>query len=150
MDIKTHCPKCQAEFLTELSQPLLTELGLQQRDPDTEAKLAEDTAKLEVIAYLEEENARLESEEHKSQVVADWLSQDFEDADPFAKAELGRKLGLTAMFKEAEVVEEKELVRVAKTKEPALLAEVCWQDPKNDQYKKVQGLPIWILQKEKV
>lgn len=41
MEIKTKCPKCETEFLSELSQPLLTELGLQPRSPEADAKLAD-------------------------------------------------------------------------------------------------------------
>jgi len=135
MDIKTHCPECKAEFLTELSEPFLTELELQRRTPEVEAKLAEVAKLEEENANLKEEIAHLESEEHTHEVIAYWLNQDFEDADPVIKAELGRKLGLTKMFEEA---------KVAEVKEPAPLAGVVWQDPHDEAYHKVKNLPIWV------
>lgn len=130
--------------------PLLEEVKKNQTSAnflDDTAKLNEDYAKLEEeIANLKGEIVRLESEEHSQDVIAHFLNQDFEDADPAVKAELGRKLGLTKLFEEAEVVEEEKSVAVATVKELAKL-EVVWQDPGDSDYKKVVGLPIWLLSK---
>ncbi len=117
------------------------------------AKLQEDYAKLEEEnTSLQAEVARLESPGHEHEVVANWLNN-LDVADPELKVELGLKLGLDKMFKEAEVAEGKEPVAVAEVKElapePAPKPEVCWKDPGDDaNYKKVQGLPIWILGKK--
>ncbi len=154
MDIKTHCPKCQAEFLTELSEQLLTELGLQQKLPESEAKLAEDAAKLqedyakgvEEAVNLKEEVERLEGPEHEKEVFRTFLNNlpddDSEEA-AVAKVELGRKLGLVKMFQEAEKEEVKEPVPVAEVKDSK--PDVVYKDPHDSSYEKVTGLPIWVL-----
>ncbi len=117
------------------------------------AKLQDDNAKLEEeVIGLRAEVARLESPEHENEVVTNWLNN-LDGADPELKVELGLKLGLDKMFKEAEVAEGKEPVAVAEVKEPAPepahKPEVCWKDPGDDaNYKKVQGLPIWILDRK--
>ena len=112
---------------------------------NSEAKVAEDTAKMEdQLAYLKEEVERLQSQDYRTEIVKDFLNQDFEDADPVVKAELGRKLGLTKMFEEAELVEEL-TETVAEVKEPEQKPEVVYEDPGDDRYHKVKGLPIYIL-----
>ena len=148
MDIKTHCPECKAEFLTELEEPVLTELGLQRKPSETDAKLTdvarlqEDTARLgEEVANLKDEIARLESEEHSQEVITHWLNN-LESADPEAKVRLGEKLGLAKLFKEAEVAEEKEPEPVAEK------PEVVYADPQDDDYVKVPGIPVYLLSKK--
>ena len=134
--LETKCPKCEHVFLTtyEESEPA-----------PPEAKFAEETANLEEeVASLKEDVARLESEEHSQEVIAHWLSQDFEDADPAVKANLGIKLGLDKMFREAGVDEAKEPALVAEVKESEL-PKIVYRDPSCDTYEKVQGLPIWLL-----
>jgi len=112
---------------------------------NSEAKVAEDTAKMEdQLAYFKEEVERLQSQDYRTEIVKDFLNQDFEDADPVVKAELGRKLGLTKMFEEAELVEEL-TETVAEVKEPEQKPEVVYEDPGDDRYHKVKGLPIYIL-----
>lgn len=118
MDIKTHCPKCQAVFLTELSELVLAELGLQQKSPEVEgeANMAEDFAKLsqnladmaEAKANLQAEVDRLESKGHSEEVVAHFLDN-LDMADPETKTRLGQKLGFGKEAEEVKVkVEEPE------------------------------------------
>ena len=120
-----------------------------ESDIGEKAKVAEDTAKMEdQLAYLKEEVERLQSQDYRTEIVKDFLNQDFEDADPVVKAELGRKLGLTKMFEEAELVEELPET-VAEAEEPAPKPGIVYDDPKDEAaYRKVKNLPIWILQKE--
>jgi len=137
--LETKCPKCEHVFLTTYeedgSTPPQAELAeTKDKLADAETNLA-DAAKM--LEEKSQEIAHLESEEHSQEVIAHWLSQDFEDADPAVKAELGRKLGLTKMFEEAEVAEEKE---------PAPKSEVVYENPNDPGYQKVKDLPIWILQ----
>ena len=153
--LETKCPKCEHVFLTtceESVSPSEAELA------DAVGQLANantnlaDTAKMleerasEVVS-LKEEIERLESEEHAQEIITHWLNQDFEGVDPVVKVELGRKLGLTKMFEEAELVEEKEPVAIAGAKASAILPEVVWADPQDDHYDKVPNMPIWFLGK---
>ena len=118
----------------------------------SEAVMADADAKLAEVATLKEEVARLESQEHKDEVVAAWLEQDFENADPAVKLVLGRKLGLDKLFEEARLAEEKAAVAVAKVEEvktaeatePAPKPEVVYSDPKDADYYQVKDMPIWV------
>jgi len=142
MDIKTHCPECKAEFLTELEEPVLTELGLQLRSPEVEAKVAEDSARLEEeIANLRDEVTRLESQDHDNEVVAAWMNDDSEEAI-VAKANFVKERCFTDVSEEAEVAEENEPETVADK------PEVVYQDPHDDDYQKVPGIPVYILSKK--
>lgn len=83
---------------------------------EANAPMAEEFAKLsDDLGAMAEENVALKAElehlnsqEHSDEVIAYFLQGDFQDADPVMKAELGRKLGLTEMFEQAEVAEELE------------------------------------------
>jgi len=148
--LETKCPKCEHVFLTtyEVSSPTSSEAQLSEvkdnlADAETNLKDAGDQ-----LAYLKEEVERLQSQDYRTEIVKDFLNQDFEDADPVVKAELGRKLGLTKMFEEAELVEEL-TETAAEAEEPAPKLGIVYDDPKDEAaYRKVKNLPIWILQKE--
>jgi len=124
-----------SEEAIQMAEQPIEEAVKTGEEPNIATMQEENVQLAEEVASLKEEIDRLESEEHSQEVIAHWLSN-LDMADPEARVELGVKLGLDKMFREAEVADE----------EPGTKTRLLWKDPGDEvNYGKVTGLPIWVL-----